>query len=119
MHVESTGLGLEAPDGARAEIRALALWAISHLASFLLACPLFPFHYSLFSLSVSPLLGLFLLPSLSQSISGGPLGFKREQERSSHLLIINYSPEGHGRNVSEVLAASEVLSHSLEVHLKF
>lgn len=47
MQVEFTGLGLEVPDGESAEIPALALWTISHLASFLLACPLL--HYSLFS----------------------------------------------------------------------
>lgn len=40
------------------------------------------------------LLGFFLLPSLPQGISGGPLGFKRKKEGSSHLLTVNYLLEG-------------------------
>lgn len=42
----------------------------------------------------APLLGFFLLLSLPQGISGGPLGFKRKKEGSSHLLTINYLLEG-------------------------
>ena len=59
-----------------------------------------------FSLQVSPLLGFFLLPLLPQSTPGGPLGFKREKEGSSHLLIIHYLLEGHRHNISEVLGDS-------------
>lgn len=68
-------------------------WALSlpaaPLAPSLFVFPLSPPSFlPAFSLQVSPLLGLFLLPSLPQSIAGGPLGFKRRKEAHIYGSLI-------------------------------
>lgn len=90
--------------------RAFTLQAVPHRAPSLCAFPRLPsLLLSLLSLRVSS--SRLVPPPLPQSVSGDPLGFKKEKEGSLRVPIINYMLAGHRHNTHEVLAACEVLGH--------